>query len=112
MLGAKKPNRLVNEKSPYLLEHAFNPVDWHAWGDEARRYGWSFVIVDQMPLLLSKYVWDNMGTIIAQRLTNLESLEVTMDAIGGSPLRQVGHPEDSNIVGLTRQMTWQSFEAT
>lgn len=68
---------------------------------EARRYGWGFVIVDQMPLLLSRYVWDNMGTIIAHRLSNLESLEVTMDAIGGNPLRQVGHPEDSNIVGLT-----------
>jgi uncharacterized protein len=30
-----KPNRLINEKSPYLLQHAYNPVDWHAWGDEA-----------------------------------------------------------------------------
>ncbi|MDP3148701.1 MAG: thioredoxin domain-containing protein [Ignavibacteria bacterium] len=29
------PNRLVNEKSPYLLQHAFNPVAWHAWNDEA-----------------------------------------------------------------------------
>ncbi len=35
MLGAKKPNRLINEKSPYLLEHAYNPVDWHPWGQEA-----------------------------------------------------------------------------
>jgi uncharacterized protein YyaL (SSP411 family) len=33
----RRPNRLANEKSPYLLEHAFNPVDWHAWGDEAFR---------------------------------------------------------------------------
>ena len=31
----KKPNRLIKEKSPYLLQHAFNPVDWYAWGDEA-----------------------------------------------------------------------------
>ncbi len=31
----KKANRLVNEKSPYLLQHAFNPVDWYPWGDEA-----------------------------------------------------------------------------
>lgn len=30
-----KPNRLVNEKSPYLLQHAYNPVDWFPWGDEA-----------------------------------------------------------------------------
>jgi uncharacterized protein YyaL (SSP411 family) len=31
----KKPNRLIHEKSPYLLQHAFNPVDWHPWGEEA-----------------------------------------------------------------------------
>ena len=30
-----KPNRLIHEKSPYLLQHAFNPVDWYPWGDEA-----------------------------------------------------------------------------
>jgi len=30
-----KPNRLIHEKSPYLLQHAYNPVDWYAWGDEA-----------------------------------------------------------------------------
>lgn len=29
------PNRLVNETSPYLLQHAHNPVDWYPWGDEA-----------------------------------------------------------------------------
>jgi uncharacterized protein YyaL (SSP411 family) len=28
-------NRLANEKSPYLLQHAHNPVDWYAWGEEA-----------------------------------------------------------------------------
>jgi len=28
-------NRLIDEKSPYLLQHAHNPVDWHPWGDEA-----------------------------------------------------------------------------
>ncbi|WP_085523603.1 thioredoxin domain-containing protein [Tuberibacillus sp. Marseille-P3662] len=31
----RKPNRLVDEKSPYLLQHAYNPVDWYAWSDEA-----------------------------------------------------------------------------
>jgi uncharacterized protein YyaL (SSP411 family) len=30
-----KPNRLAHEASPYLLQHARNPVDWYAWGDEA-----------------------------------------------------------------------------
>ena len=28
-------NRLINETSPYLLQHAHNPVDWFAWGEEA-----------------------------------------------------------------------------
>src|SRR3954469_7458548 len=28
-------NRLAREKSPYLLQHAHNPVDWFPWGDEA-----------------------------------------------------------------------------
>ncbi|WP_338037935.1 thioredoxin domain-containing protein [Methanosarcina horonobensis] len=31
----RKPNRLINEKSPYLLQHAYNPVDWYSWGKEA-----------------------------------------------------------------------------
>jgi uncharacterized protein YyaL (SSP411 family) len=30
-----RANRLAREKSPYLLQHARNPVDWFAWGDEA-----------------------------------------------------------------------------
>lgn len=31
----KFQNRLANEKSPYLLQHADNPVDWYPWGEEA-----------------------------------------------------------------------------
>jgi len=31
----KYTNRLINEKSPYLLQHAHNPVDWYSWSDEA-----------------------------------------------------------------------------
>ena len=30
-----KPNRLAKEKSPYLQQHAYNPVDWYPWGKEA-----------------------------------------------------------------------------
>ncbi len=33
--STKMPNRLANEKSPYLLQHAYNPVDWFPWGEEA-----------------------------------------------------------------------------
>ncbi|MCY6370923.1 thioredoxin domain-containing protein [Clostridium ganghwense] len=32
---AQKTNRLINEKSPYLLQHAHNPVDWYPWCEEA-----------------------------------------------------------------------------
>src|SRR5581483_5899832 len=28
-------NRLIHETSPYLLQHAHNPVDWYPWGEEA-----------------------------------------------------------------------------
>lgn len=30
-----KANRLINSQSPYLLQHAYNPVDWYPWGSEA-----------------------------------------------------------------------------
>jgi uncharacterized protein len=31
----RKPNRLIHEKSPYLQQHAYNPVDWYPWSQEA-----------------------------------------------------------------------------
>jgi len=31
----RKANRLIREKSPYLLQHAYNPVNWYAWTAEA-----------------------------------------------------------------------------
>ncbi len=34
-IGTPRKNRLIHEKSPYLLQHAHNPVDWYPWGDEA-----------------------------------------------------------------------------
>ncbi|MFH1741963.1 MAG: DUF255 domain-containing protein [bacterium] len=33
--GGPEFNRLIHEKSPYLLQHARNPVDWYPWGEEA-----------------------------------------------------------------------------
>lgn len=33
--AGKAANRLIKEKSPYLLQHANNPVDWYPWGEEA-----------------------------------------------------------------------------
>ena len=33
----RQPNRLIEEKSPYLLQHAYNPVHWYSWSEEAFR---------------------------------------------------------------------------
>ena len=33
--SGRSPNRLFNQTSPYLLQHAYNPVDWYPWGEEA-----------------------------------------------------------------------------
>ena len=35
LAAGETPNRLIDEQSPYLLQHAFNPVDWYPWGEEA-----------------------------------------------------------------------------
>src|SRR5437870_806460 len=35
MAEHKHTNRLINETSPYLLQHAHNPVDWYPWGPDA-----------------------------------------------------------------------------
>ncbi|PIQ99910.1 MAG: thioredoxin domain-containing protein [Nitrospinae bacterium CG11_big_fil_rev_8_21_14_0_20_45_15] len=37
MSDTGKSNSLIHEKSPYLLQHAYNPVDWRPWGDDAFR---------------------------------------------------------------------------
>ncbi len=34
-MNDRRANHLIDEKSPYLLQHAYNPVDWYPWGNEA-----------------------------------------------------------------------------
>jgi len=48
-LSKREGNRLAREKSPYLLEHALNPVDWYAWGNEAKAKAKN----DNKPIFLS-----------------------------------------------------------
>ncbi len=48
-MTAQHTNRLSNETSPYLLQHAHNPVDWYAWGDEALHKAHT----ENKPILLS-----------------------------------------------------------
>ena len=43
------PNRLIHETSPYLLQHANNPVDWYPWGPEALERA----VTEDKPILLS-----------------------------------------------------------
>ena len=45
----RKPNRLVKETSPYLRQHAFNPVDWYPWCEEA----FARARAENKPILLS-----------------------------------------------------------
>lgn len=45
----KHTNRLIHETSPYLLQHAHNPVDWYPWGEEALTRAKQ----EQKPILLS-----------------------------------------------------------
>ena len=45
----RRPNRLVHATSPYLLQHAHNPVDWYPWGEEALRAR----TAEDKPILLS-----------------------------------------------------------
>ncbi|MFL0269883.1 thioredoxin domain-containing protein [Candidatus Clostridium radicumherbarum] len=45
----KTTNKLINEKSPYLLQHAHNPVDWYPWGAEA----FSRAVSEDKPIFLS-----------------------------------------------------------
>ncbi|MBF9253893.1 thioredoxin domain-containing protein [Pontibacter sp. 172403-2] len=49
MNSDKTPNRLIHESSPYLLQHAYNPVDWHPWGEEALQKAKQ----EQKPILVS-----------------------------------------------------------
>lgn len=45
----RKPNWLINEKSPYLLQHAYNPVHWYPWGERA----FSQALQENKPIFLS-----------------------------------------------------------
>jgi uncharacterized protein YyaL (SSP411 family) len=48
-LPERKPNSLINEKSPYLLQHAYNPVQWFSWNEETLKKAKN----DNKPIFLS-----------------------------------------------------------
>jgi len=45
--STRTPNRLIHEKSPYLLQHAYNPVEWWPWCEKA------FAKAKDKPIFLS-----------------------------------------------------------
>ena len=57
-------NKLINEQSPYLLQHAHNPVDWYPWCDEAFEKAKATITANK-PLL----------DTIAKRLIDVETIE-------------------------------------
>jgi len=64
MKEKRKPNRLAGQKSPYLLKHALNPVDWYPWTQEALNKART----ENKPIFLS------IGYSCIRRLDDLESL--------------------------------------
>ena len=91
-------NRLAGETSPYLLQHAGNPVDWYPWGEEA----------------LERARAENRPILAAGALQRLVSPGVPVDRILGV-LEQVGaglarkpvhaRSVSSNLVPVTEQQT-------
>lgn len=45
----KQPNRLLQEKSPYLFQHAYNPVNWYPWSTDAFKKA----VAEDKPIFLS-----------------------------------------------------------
>ncbi|GAB4183574.1 MAG: thioredoxin domain-containing protein [Thermoflexibacter sp.] len=121
-----KSNRLINENSPYLLQHAHNPVDWYPWGEEAMQKAKQ----DDKPIILSigysachwchvmeresfeneaigKFMSDNFVCIKVDREERPDIDQIYMDAIhimglnGGWPLNVFLTPDGRPFYGGT-----------
>ena len=66
----KYTNALAKETSPYLLQHAHNPVDWYAWSPEAFDEEVAFLAADTM----SNLVWGSLGDRFGFRAVYLGAL--------------------------------------
>ncbi len=122
----KYANRLLLEKSPYLRQHAHNPVNWFPWGDpafdEAKRRGvpvllsigysschWCHVIEEESydDEQVAGYLNQNFVAVKVDRESNPEVDELHMLAIqimgrsGGWPLHMFLTPDREPFVGMT-----------
>ncbi|MDE0309086.1 MAG: DUF255 domain-containing protein [Acidiferrobacterales bacterium] len=122
----KYANRLLLEKSPYLRQHAHNPVNWFPWGDpafaEAQRRGvpvllsigysachWCHVIEEESydDVEVAGYLNQNFVAIKVDRESNPEVDELHMLAVqvmgrsGGWPLHVFLTPQREPFIGMT-----------
>ncbi len=119
-------NRLILENSPYLLQHAHNPVDWHPWGDEAfeiaRALGrpvlmsvgyttchWCHVMEEESfeNLQIAQYINEHFVAIKVDRERRPDVDAIYMDAVrvltkrGGWPMTVVMTPDRKPFFGGT-----------
>ena len=124
--GSKKGNDLVNETSPYLLQHAYNPVNWKAWNEssleEAKEQNklivisigyaschWCHVMEEESfeNDSIAKIMNDNFINIKVDREERPDVDKVYMNAVqlmtggGGWPLNCIALPDGRPIYGGT-----------
>lgn len=122
----KHTNALVNESSPYLLQHAHNPVDWYPWGDEALEKAknedkmllisvgysachWCHVMEKESfeDSLVAKLMNDNFVCIKVDREERPDVDQIYMNAVqlmtgsGGWPLNCIALPDGRPVWGGT-----------
>ena len=123
----KYTNNLINETSPYLLQHAHNPVDWNAWNDETLAKAkdekklllisvgysachWCHVMEHESfeDSLVSQVMNENFINIKVDREERPDVDQVYMNAVqlinngnGGWPLNAVALPDGRPIWGAT-----------
>jgi uncharacterized protein len=124
--SGRKPNRLIGEQSPYLRQHAYNPVNWYPWGEEAL----ARARAENKPILLSigysachwchvmeresfedeaiaQLMNDNFVSIKVDREERPDLDQIYMDAVqlltgrGGWPLTMFLTPEGKPFYGGT-----------
>ena len=125
-IAHKYTNKLANESSPYLLQHAHNPVNWHPWGEEALTKAkkenkliiisvgyaachWCHVMEHESfeNEEVAKYMNDNFVAIKIDREERPDIDQIYMDAIqiltgsGGWPLNAIALPDGRPIYGGT-----------
>jgi uncharacterized protein YyaL (SSP411 family) len=129
-------NRLIHETSPYLLQHAHNPVDWHPWGQEALDKAkkedklllisigysachWCHVMEHESfeDSLVAEIMNDHFICIKVDREERPDIDQVYMDAVqlltgrGGWPLNSFALPDGRPVYGGTyfRKSDWKNL---